>query len=66
MLTGPLPDWALLGLIGVTFVTGLAYTVGWQYRRLAPVFALGWLALGSYRGSWGSSCTSRTCSSCIC
>ena len=39
--------------IGVTFVAGLAYTVGWQYRRLAPVFAVGWLALASYRGSWG-------------
>jgi hypothetical protein len=52
-LTGPVPDWVLLSLIGVTFVAGLAYTVGWQYRRLAPVFAVGWLALGSYRGSWG-------------
>jgi hypothetical protein len=52
-LTGPVPDWVLLSLIGVTFVAGLAYTVGWQYRRLAPVFAVGWLALGTYRGSWG-------------
>ncbi len=53
VLTGPVSDWVLLVLIGVTFVAGLAYTVGWQYRRLAPVFAVGWLALGSYRGSWG-------------
>ena len=52
-LTGPVPDWVLFALIGVTFVSGLAYTLGWQYRRLAPVFAVGWLALGSYRGSWG-------------
>ncbi len=52
-LTGPVPDWVLFALIAITFVTGFAYTVGWQYRWLAPVFAVGWLALGSYRGSWG-------------
>ena len=52
-LAGPVPDWVLFVSIGVTFVSGLAYTVGWQYRRLAPLFAVGWLALGSYRGSWG-------------
>jgi hypothetical protein len=53
VLAGPVPDWVLFVLIAITFVTGLAYTVGWQYRWLAPVFAVGWLALGSYRGSWG-------------
>ncbi len=39
--------------IGVTLVAGVAYTIGWQFRWLAPVFALGWLALGTYRSSWG-------------
>ena len=53
VLTGPVPDWVLFVVIGVTFVAGVAYTLGWQYRWLAPVFAVGWLALGSYRGSWG-------------
>jgi len=52
-LTGPVPDGILVALIGVTFVAGLAFTAGWQYRWLAPAFALGCLALGSYRGSWG-------------
>jgi hypothetical protein len=53
VLTGPVPDWMLFASIGAIFVAGLAYTVGWQYHWSAPVFAVGWLALGSYRGSWG-------------
>ena len=54
VLTGPVSDWVLLVLIGVTFVAGLAYTVGWQYRRLAPVFAVGLAGTGELPGLVGT------------
>jgi len=53
LLSGPAPDAVILATIGLTLGAGVAYTVGWQFRWLGPVFALGFLALGSYRGSWG-------------
>lgn len=53
LLSGPVPDVVILATIALTLGAGVAYTVGWQFRRLGPVFALGFLALGSYRGSWG-------------
>lgn len=53
LLAGPAPDAVIVGAIAVTLCAGVAYTAGWQFRRLGPVFALGFLALGSYRGSWG-------------
>jgi hypothetical protein len=53
LLSGPVPDAVVLATIVLTIGAGVAYTVGWQFRWLGPVFALGFLALGSYRGSWG-------------
>ena len=53
ILGGPLPDGVVLVAIAVTLATGVAYTLGWRFRWLGPVFAVGFLALGSYRGSWG-------------
>ena len=53
LLSGPLPDGVVLATIALTLGAGLAYTIGWRFRWLGPVFAVGFLALGSYRGSWG-------------
>ncbi len=53
LLGGPVPDAVVLAMIAVTLATGVAYTLGWRFRPLGPVFAVGFLALGSYRGSWG-------------
>ncbi len=53
LLSGPLSDAAIMAAIAVTLVSGVAFTLGWSFRWLGPVFALGFLALGSYRGSWG-------------
>ena len=53
LLNGPVPDPVLGALIVSTLVCGLAYTVGWRFRWIGPVFAFGCLALASYRSSWG-------------
>jgi hypothetical protein len=53
VLSGPVPDAVILSTIGITMVSGVAFTFGWNFRWLGPVFAVGFLALGSYRGSWG-------------
>jgi hypothetical protein len=52
-LTGPVPDAVVFTLIGTTLAAGVASTAGWRYRWSGPAFAVGFLALGSYRGSWG-------------
>ena len=52
-LTGPVPDAVLFALIGVTLVAGVSYALGWRYAWSGPFFAVGFLMLGSYRGSWG-------------
>ena len=53
LLTGPIPDPVIVAAIAGTLVAGLGYTLGWRFRVSGPLFALGFLALGSYRGSWG-------------
>lgn len=53
LLSGPVPDAVILSTIGLTIVSGAAFALGWHFRWLGPVFAVGFLALGSYRGSWG-------------
>ena len=53
LLSGPVPDAVIFVTIALTSGAGVAYAVGWQFRWLGPLFALGFLALGSYRGSWG-------------
>ncbi len=52
-LGAPVPDAVILVAIAVTLASGAAYTLGWRFRLLGPVFAVGFLALGSYRSSWG-------------
>jgi hypothetical protein len=53
LLGGPVADPVVLVTIAATLASGVAYTLGWRFRSLGPVFALGFLALGSYRSSWG-------------
>ncbi len=53
LLDGPVPDDVITGVIAGTLVAGVGFVVGWRFRITGPLFALGMLALGSYRGSWG-------------
>lgn len=53
LIERPMPDAALLGLIGLTLLAGFGYLLGWRFRVVGPLFALGLLVLISYRSSWG-------------
>jgi hypothetical protein len=53
LLSGPVPDAVIISTIGITLVSGAAFTCGWRFSWFGPLFAVGFLALGSYRGSWG-------------
>jgi hypothetical protein len=53
LLDGPVPPVLLDALIVITALAGLGFVLGWRFRLVGPVFALGMLWLGSYRGSWG-------------
>lgn len=52
VLDGPLPVWAVRVLLAVTALLGVAFTVGWRYRLVAPVYAVALLATMSYSNSW--------------
>jgi hypothetical protein len=53
LLSGPVPDAVIISTIGLTIVAGVAFTCGWHFRWSGPLLAVCFLALGSYRGSWG-------------
>jgi hypothetical protein len=53
LLGGPVPSAAIDVTVAVTALAGLGFVLGWRFRVVGPLFALGMLALGSYRGSWG-------------
>lgn len=53
LLTGPIPPALVRALLLVTLACGVATLAGWRHRAVAPAFAVGVLALTSYRGSWG-------------
>jgi hypothetical protein len=53
LLDGPVPRGVVDALIVVTACAGIGFVVGWRFRAVGPMFAVGMLALGSYRGSWG-------------
>ena len=52
-LGDPLPSIVVDALIGVSLLSGVAYTVGWRFRATGPIFAASLLVLTTYRGSWG-------------
>ena len=53
LLDGPVSGGVVDITVVVTALAGVAFVLGWRFRTLGPVFAIGMLALGSYRGSWG-------------
>ena len=53
LLTGPLPPALGVGIWALTVAAGIAALLGWRFRALGPVFALGLLWVTSYRNSWG-------------
>jgi hypothetical protein len=40
-------------VVVATLLSGVGFVLGWRFRMTGPLFAVGMLALGSYRGSWG-------------
>jgi hypothetical protein len=53
LLDGPVPDVVVDLTVVATLLAGIGYLVGWRFRATGALFAIGMLALGSYRGSWG-------------
>ena len=53
LLDGPVPGVLVDATVAVTAACGVGFVLGWRFRVVGPLFALGMLALGSYRGSWG-------------
>jgi hypothetical protein len=53
LLDGPVSGVVVDATVAATALGGLAFVLGWRFRVAGPLFAMGMLALGSYRGSWG-------------
>jgi hypothetical protein len=53
LVDGPVSGVAVDVTVAITAVAGVGFVLGWRFRIIGPVFAVGMLALGSYRGSWG-------------
>ena len=53
LLPRPVSSAVVDTVVVVTAFAGVAFVLGWRFRFAGAVFALGMLALGSYRGSWG-------------
>lgn len=52
-LGGPPSQGVTVLVLGLTLVLGVAYTAGWRFRATGPAFAVGLLAVMSYRNAWG-------------
>jgi hypothetical protein len=48
----PLPVWLVRGALLATVLLGVAFTVGWHYRAVAPLYAAALLAAMTYSNSW--------------
>jgi hypothetical protein len=53
LLEGPIEGSVVDAVVVATLLVGVAFVLGWRFRVTGPLFAVGMLALGSYRGSWG-------------
>ncbi len=53
LLDAPLPPLLGVGIWLSTVIVGVAALLGWRFRVVGPVFALGLLWVTSYRNSWG-------------
>lgn len=52
-LGGPLSPGVVQGVLLATVALGVAFSAGWRYRVVGPLFALAFLAVTTYRLSWG-------------
>lgn len=52
-LHDPLPAWSVRLVLVATIVAGVAFAAGVAFRASGPMFALGFLAVTTYRSSWG-------------
>lgn len=52
-LPGPVTPGAGQAVLMATLVTGIAFVAGWRWRLSGPAFALLFLAVTTYRNSWG-------------
>jgi hypothetical protein len=53
LLDRPVEGGVVDAVVVVTLLSGVGFVLGWRFRMTGPLFAVGLLALGSYRGSWG-------------
>jgi hypothetical protein len=53
LLDRPVSGGVVEAVVVVTAFAGAGFVFGWRFRLSGPLFALGMLVLGSYRGSWG-------------
>ncbi|MDB4991493.1 MAG: hypothetical protein JWN04_6671 [Myxococcaceae bacterium] len=53
LLAAPLPTWLVQLAVGLACLSGAAFVGGFRYRISAPLFALTFLWVTSYRSSWG-------------
>lgn len=53
LLDRPVEGSVVDAVVVATLVSGVGFAIGWRFRMTGPIFAVGMLALGSYRGSWG-------------
>ncbi len=53
LLGGPVSSVVVDVTVAVTALAGVGFVLGWRFRVTGAFFAVGMLALGSYRGSWG-------------
>jgi hypothetical protein len=53
LLDRPVEASAVDAVVVATLLFGVGFVLGWRFRVTGPLFAVGMLALGSYRGSWG-------------
>lgn len=53
LLDRPVEGSVVDAVVVATLLCGLGFALGWRFRATGSLFAVGMLALGSYRGSWG-------------
>jgi hypothetical protein len=51
-LDAPVSIWLVRAVLALTLLLGAAFTVGWRYRVVAPLYAVGLLLAMSYSNSW--------------
>lgn len=52
-LAEPVPPGVGQGVLAVAVASGVAFVAGWRWRVSGPVFAAAFLAVTTYRSSWG-------------